>query len=416
MNQPEFDIAVIGAGVVGVASACLLQQAGQRVLLIDKEPPGQGCSKGNAGHFATEQVLPLATPGLLTKIPGMLIDPLGPVAIRWPYLHRITPWMIRFLLNTRKKPYQAGAKAIQQLNEQSLDCWQRLLKMAGASEQLKIDGSLLVFERSDSFLGYQSTLEQIRHYGVNAKVLNGDEARELEPALSPAVEHAVLFPETGHTSDPYKLTLSLLEFFRQCGGVVMQQEVQQLRTKGSGCEVTLSDKTLEVPKVLLATGAWSKKLLQQLSGVSVPLDTERGYHLMLPQAADKLQIPISSADRKFIMTPMDEGLRLAGTVEFGGLEAPANMQRAEMLLKHAKALIPGVSEEMGERWMGFRPSLPDSLPVIDRIGSHGQFLLAFGHQHLGLTQAAVTAEAVLALHQQRSGPVNLQPYRLSRFQ
>ncbi|MEH6814702.1 MAG: FAD-dependent oxidoreductase [Motiliproteus sp.] len=415
MENLEADIAIIGAGVVGVCCAITLQQAGLRVALIDRDGISEGCSKGNAGHFATEQVLPLATPGLLWKIPGMLLDPLGPVAIRWPYLPRIAPWLMQFMLNTRKAPFEQGADALTSLNEASLPAWLRLLQQTGAEDQLKIDGSVLVFEKDQSFKDYQTTRETLTRHGVNSALLSGDQVREMEPHLSAGIRHGVFFPDTGHTANPHRLTKTLADFFVSNGGRFVQQPVSDLRTLDGGVAFQMGDSQVQVPKLVLATGAWSRSLVKQLTHTSIPLDTERGYHLMLPNDANQLRLPVSSADRRFIMSPMDEGLRLAGTVEFGGLELPANMERAKMLSKHARALLPSLDNTQGECWMGFRPSLPDSLPVIDRVGPQGQVLLAFGHQHLGLTQAALTAELIRDLAHAETPDINLEPFSLGRF-
>lgn len=415
MKSLDSDIAVIGAGIIGVCCALSLQQSGYRVTLIDRDGVGEGASKGNAGHFATEQVLPLATPGLMWKIPGMLADPLGPVAIRWSYLHRITPWFIRFMLNTRQRPYHQGAAALSALNSHSLPAWLRLLKQVKAEDQLKVEGSLLVFEKAQSFANYQTTRNQLSDYGVKSVALSAGQVSELEPDLSSNIRHGVFFPETGHTADPYRLTCILADFFVAQGGEMIQQSVSNVRTTETGVTLQVAGEQRQVPKIVLAAGAWSKSLVEQLTGKTVPLDTERGYHLMLRDASKKLRIPVASADRRFIMTPMDDGLRLAGTVEFGGLHARPNMKRAEMLAQHAGALIPGLKLELGDSWMGFRPSLPDSLPVIDRVGPRGQVLLAFGHQHLGLTQAALTGELVSSLLQEQDPVVDLKPFRLDRF-
>jgi glycine/D-amino acid oxidase-like deaminating enzyme len=415
MKSLESDIAVIGAGIVGVCCALSLQKSGYSVTLIDRDGVGEGASKGNAGHFATEQVLPLATPGLIWKIPGMLADPLGPVAIRWSYLHRITPWFIRFMLNTRQRPFQQGAVALSKLNSHSLPAWSRLLKRVRAEDQLKTDGSLLVFEKEQSFANYQATLNQLSEYGVKSALLSAGQVTELEPGLSSNIHHGVFFPETGHTADPYRLTRTLADFFVAQGGKIIQQPVSNMRTTDTGVALQIADQPFQVDKIVLATGAWSKSLTEQLTGKFVPLDTERGYHLMLPNAVNRLSIPVASADRRFIMTPMDEGLRLAGTVEFGGLNAKPNMKRAEMLAKHANALVPDLERETGDAWMGFRPSLPDSLPIIDRVGPRGQILLAFGHQHLGLTQAALTGELISSVLQGQNPIVDLKPFRLDRF-
>ena len=319
-------------------------------------------------------------------------------------------------MNTRQKPFTAGAEAIQPLNEASLGAWQGLLTSIGAADQLKVDGSFLVFENPETFADYQqSTLPLIQHYGVKTAQVSGDELREAEPALSKEITQAVFFPETGHTTNPLKLCETLFQHFIQQGGEFIQTEVTGVQQKGQGCQVDTLNGQYQLPQILITTGAWSKGIVQQATGVKVPLDTERGYHLMVPAASKLLNVPVSSADRKFIMTPMEEGMRLAGTVEFAGLQAPANMQRAHMLTQHAKALLSDLPEQTGESWMGFRPSLPDSLPVIDRVGSRGQILLAFAHQHLGLTQGAITADLILDLVQDKTPQISLDAYRLSRF-
>ncbi|OZG72822.1 amino acid oxidase [Hahella sp. CCB-MM4] len=416
MQKLDTDIAVVGAGIVGVSCALSLQKAGLRVTLIDRQGIGEGCSRGNAGHFATEQVHPLATPGLLWKIPGMLLDPLGPVAIRWSYLPHITPWLIRFMLNTRKRPFDRGSQALQALNEASLPAWKRLLEGSGVENLIRVNGSLLTFEQDSSFYNYQaSTLESLRNHGVKAQILDGDQARELEPGLSSTIRHAVLFPNTGHTANPYQLAHSLGELFQQRGGQVLLQPASEFKQIDDGVQLKLNGQPVQVPKIVLATGAWSKPMVRELTGRSIPLDTERGYHLMLPNSGASLSMPVTSAERRFIMTPMSEGLRLAGTVEFGGLDLPANMQRAAMLAFHAKAILPGLDDSPGETWMGFRPSLPDSLPIIDQVGSRNQIVLALGHQHLGLTQAALTGELVRKLVTNQPTGLDLTPFGLNRF-
>lgn len=415
MKSLGSDIAVLGAGIVGVCCALELQKSGHSVTLIDRDGIGEGCSKGNAGHFATEQILPLATPGLMWKVPKMLLDPLGPVSIRWSYLAKISPWLIRFMLNTRSGPFSQGVEALNELNSAALPAWLKVLKGLGEQDQIKVDGSLLVFESEKTVAGYDDTHIFLNEQGIKTEALSGCQVRELEPRLSANICHGVLFPNTAHTTDPYQLTLVLAEHFIRQGGKLITQEVEQLKMTDSGVEVKLNGEQYQVPKLVLATGAWSKHWVQALTQKSIPLDTERGYHLMLPKVENTLSIPVTSADRRFIMTPMSEGLRLAGTVEFGGLHTSPNMKRAHMLARHAQVLLPQIDSELGKTWMGFRPSLPDSLPIIDKVGPKGQVILAFGHQHLGLTQAAVTGEMVSALSNTFAHKVDMTPFRHDRF-
>lgn len=415
MKSLQADIVVLGAGIVGVCCALELQRSGHKVTLIDREGIGEGCSKGNAGHFATEQILPLATPGLLWKIPKMLLDPLGPVSIRWSYLHKIAPWLIRFMLNTRSGPFSQGVEALNELNSAALPAWLKVLQDLGEQSQMQVEGSLLVFESQKTALDYEDTHLFLNEQGISTQALSGCQVRDLEPKLSANICHGVLFPNTAHTADPHRLSHVLAKHFVEHGGKVLTEEVEQLQMREDGVEVTLNGVQYQVPKLVLATGAWSKHWVKALTQTNIPLDTERGYHLMLPKVENSLKIPVTSADRRFIMTPMNDGLRLAGTVEFGGLHSAPNMNRAQMLARHAQVLLPKINSELGKTWMGCRPSLPDSLPIIDKVGPKGQVILAFGHQHLGLTQAAVTAELVSSLSNNLTHKVDLTPFRHDRF-
>lgn len=420
MDSSNKKVAVVGAGVVGLCCAYRLQKQGYQVTLWDMNYPGHGCSKGNAGHFATEQVFPLGAPGLWKQIPGMLLDPLGPVAIRWSYFPRIAPWLMQFMWNTRQSQFKAGTKALEQLNEHSLPAWKRLMDEIGMPEFVKVKGSYLVFEQESNFLKYANdTLPALGKHGVKTEVLSGNELREKQPALSPDIKQAVFFPQTGHTPDPLKLSETVFNHYMIAGGLFKMDKVQCIVSDDSGVTIKASTQEHTFDQLILTTGAWSRPLVKQATGVSIPLDTERGYHMMLPSSADLLDVPVSSADRKFIMTPMDEGLRLAGTVEFGGLDAEPNMQRALMLEQQACALLPELkdrNEQQKSTWMGFRPSLPDSLPILDRVGHNGQVVLALAHQHLGLTQAALSAELVMDMLADNESVLDMSPFKLNRFQ
>ncbi|MCX4029481.1 FAD-binding oxidoreductase [Endozoicomonas sp. SM1973] len=421
-QQTTIDVAVVGAGIVGICCACYLKQAGLNVLLLDRQPPAEGASKGNAGHFATEQVLPLASPHILTKIPAMLLNPLGPVAIQWQYLPQILPWLMRFIWQSRMHTFKQNMLALQALNEEALTAYRPLLKAAKIEHLVNIHGSMVVFESQAAFAANQAQYQLMAAHGVIVNYLTAEEVRALEPLLSKQVTAGVLFPNTGHTINPYRLAIDLYDYYRKIGGHFQCANVTALYKTADGCVIHVQPRDYlhsqkensqyQVRRLVLTTGAWSKQWVQQLTGIKVPLDTERGYHLMVPGANQMLKMAVSSGERKFIMTPMEAGLRLAGTVEFAGLQRPANMKRADMLLQHAKALIPELPNQPGERWMGFRPSLPDSLPVIDQIGP---IYFAFGHQHLGLTQAAITGQLIKEMIQGVKPSINLTPYRITRF-
>lgn len=412
------DIAVIGAGIIGVACAMQLARQGRRVVVIDAQEPGMGASYGNAGHLATEQVFPIADMSILKHLPAMLLDPMGPLRLDWRYLPRALPWFTRLLLNLRPTSYQRTVAGIRALNEGSLGAWQRLLASIQRPGLLRQDGSLLVFERAGSREALDALQQRMTQQQVPVAFWSGDAVRQAAPALSDGIQGGLFFPGTGHFLDPYQVVGELVMAAKACGVQFLKREVQDARVQAHGVTLTTDQGSLTTQQVLIACGAHSAKLTAALTGKKVPLDTERGYHLMLPHEQQRLPFAVTSLERKFIMTPMSGGLRLAGTVEFAGLERPAAMQRAWQLHRLSKGLF---SEDLNAQdatpWMGFRPSLPDSLPIIDRV-CEGKVLLAFGHQHLGLTQAAVTAELVARLMSPGAAHTGLPapgPYRLDRF-
>ncbi|WP_248749805.1 FAD-dependent oxidoreductase [Pseudomonas sp. MWU15-20650] len=416
-DRKPVDIAVVGAGIIGVACALQLARQGREVLVIDPQEPGMGASYGNAGHLATEQVFPIADASILKRLPAMLLDPMGPLRLDWKYLPRALPWFIRLLLNLRPASYQQTVAGLRALNEGSLGAWQRLLQSIDQAQLLREDGSLLVFERAESRAALDALQQRMMQQGVPVAFWPGDTVRKVAPQLSDAIQGGLFFPSTGHFLDPYKVVGELVNAAKALGVQFLRQRVLDGRLEDGGVTLMTDQGRLTARQVLIACGAHSAKLTAALTGKKVPLDTERGYHLMLPHEQHRLPFAVTSFERKFIMTPMTGGLRLAGTVEFAGLERPANMQRAWQLHRLSHGLFrQDLSTGDATPWMGFRPSLPDSLPIIDRVGN-GKVLLAFGHQHLGLTQAAVTAQNIgqLAAAPEGSGLPQLWPYRLERF-
>ncbi len=413
---------VIGAGVIGLVTACRLQQQGRQVLLLDSNGVGAGCSFGNAGHLATEQVFPLADPALLPKLPGFLLDPLGPLAIRPGYFWRALPFFYRFVRQMFKGTRQANTAALKVLLQDAIPAWQRLAKDAGCTDLLRYQGSLLVFE--------QSTLAQVelaakgyRAHGVALSILTQKQLQQIYPGLSGTVRYAIRFEEVGHTLSPSLLNQRLYQWFLAMGGQFELQKVLAIEpaiapSATAALQLTLATKQIEAKTVVLCTGAYSKQLLKPL-GYRLPLEAERGYHLMTSPASMP-SIPVASFDRKMIMTPMEHGLRLAGTVEFAGLTAFDNWQRAKLLRRHGEALWPELSSSISQVgpeacWSGLRPTLADSLPVISQSHLPGLWL-HFGHQHLGLTLAAVSTELLLKTMNGDSAAIQkAQPYRVTRF-
>lgn len=418
-DEHRATITIVGAGIVGLAAAIELQRKGFDVTIIDKEGAGLGASKGNAGHFATEQVFPLADPTILPKIPGMLMDPLGPFRIQPRYFVKALPWFMRFLTNMLPRRRAKNTQAITALNQSSIAAMKELVSFCDCEQLLTLNGSLLVFEETP-IDEVRKELSVYANAGVAVQLLDGNQVRKLEPSLSLSITHALYFTQVGHTSDPYRLCKALESKFNELGGRLVTEELVKVAVAKNSSTIQLDMATgtsHQIERLVIAAGAWSKPFAKQL-GYSVPLESERGYHLMMPQIST-LSRPVASYNRKFIITPMTDGTRLAGTVEFGGLKAPLVPARADCLFAHGKALLPTLFESAtvtdGERWMGFRPSLPDSLPIVGRSVNQSNVFFSFGHQHLGLTWSALTAKLLAQEVVGEQANIDLQPYRIDRF-
>ena len=415
-------VAVIGAGIVGINCALALQQQGYQVTLFDKDGIGLGCSKANAGHFATEQVFPLADPSLLMQLPKMLLDPLGPIALSPWHFVKAMPWFLRFFLNMRSDKRTFNSNAIKMLNKNAIDYYKPLLAAANASSLLKVNGSLLVFENTD----YDEVVTMYNRYleaGIAVELLNREEALALEPNLSGNIKYALFFTEVGHTGDPHAICEALADYAKSLGMVFKKMSVDSIEQNSAGVVLNRDSCRLKFDHCVVSTGAWSKNLLAEL-GYFLPIEAERGYSLSLPvHECEKtlLSRPVASAERKFIITPMNKVLRLSGTVEYAGLMAKANNKRADMLQKNAEFILNSLPEEVeindkvAERWMGCRPSLPDSLPVICQAPQHSKIFFALGHQHLGLTQGAITGKLISQLVSNIETDIDVSPFCISRF-
>lgn len=414
MGNQVFDLHIIGGGIIGLCAAVTLQARGVQVAILEADKIARGASYGNAGHIATEQVFPIADANILQHVPAMLFNPEGPLRIDWRYLPRLMPWAFKLLLNMRPEPFAQSHQALLTLNSQSLQAWQDFADKWQLTSWIKVQGSLLTVEKNTSLNTLKAHGHRLNDLGVNNELLSQSVLLDLEPELKDNQLGALFFPETGHITNLEAMAQKLTDTFRELGGRIFENcRVLGTKVTADGIILTTANQQINAKKVMLAAGAHSKVLAKQLTGISVPLDTERGYHLMLPNEATRLTLPVSSMDRRFIMTPMDTGLRLAGTVEYAGLEAPANMNRAQMLLKQAQAMIKTpLDSQNSTQWMGFRPSTADSLPIIDKCGS---VLLNFGHQHLGLTQAVVSAEMITALYFGETPAIDPTFYRLNRF-
>ncbi|MGE0718092.1 MAG: NAD(P)/FAD-dependent oxidoreductase [Alphaproteobacteria bacterium] len=406
---------VVGAGIVGVATAVALQRKGFAVTLVDHSEPGKGTSFGNAGILSNTTAMPLATPGILKEVPKMLFDPLGPLTIRWSYLPKIAPWLLQFVRNARPERVQELSKAIVALSKPTLEAWTDLARHAGAMDLIERKGWVGVYTGADAAKKAQYDIDVRRKHGIVAEALSADEVRQLVPGIARTVERGVLHPDAGHTVSPYRLTERVAGHFRAAGGQFRQARVTDIGfVDGKPATLVTDQGPIPFERLVIAAGAWSKHLVARL-GHKVPLDTERGYHVMISDPGVDLRLPVSWSEGKFFLTPMAGGIRIAGTVELAGLEAPPNWKRADALLAKGRMLMPGIKTEKVERWMGFRPTLPDSLPVIGGTPKHPNVFFAFGHHHLGLTQSAMTGRLVASAAAGERPEIDLTPFRVDRF-
>jgi D-amino-acid dehydrogenase len=405
--------------MVGVCAASWLQRDGHSVFLIEPGNPGEGASFGNAGCFNGSSVTPAAMPGVIRNVPRWLLDPLGPLALRWSYLPAILPYLIRFVRSATPEKVRAQAKALRPLVAPTLPLVRDLARDCGAEELIHQRGHLYVYRSAEALAkdGFAWALR--RANGVVVDEFDADELRQLEPTLSRDYVRALLVRENGHTENPLALVTRLVEQFQRRGGEIVRARALGFRLDGRRLTAIRTDAG-EYPAdaAILCAGAHSKPLAASL-GDRVPLETERGYHLMIRDPEVMPHIPTADADGKFVATPMALGLRFAGTVELAGLAAPPDWRRARILLTQGRKMLPGLAacypDERISMWMGHRPSLPDSLPALGRSRASPDVIYAFGHGHVGMTAAPMTGKIIADLVAGRPAPIDIAPFDPGRF-
>lgn len=408
-------IAVIGAGLVGVCCALSLCRDGHDVVLFEPNEIGGGASFGNAGLISSGACVPTGMPGMAKKLPGMLMSAKGPLAIHWRYLPWILPWFLRLHKASQPARIEQISVALASLLDRAESAYRNLLSKADYRTYIKAKGLLFPYKSEASFEGAAVSRALRERRGVRFEVLDRPQLRQRQPALARDHIKAVYFPEARHVVDPQRLTQSLADLFVEASGTVVTEKVDAIAIDRDGRPVLeTSAEQRQFDKVVVATGAWSKPLAA-MCGARVPLDTERGYHATLPDPQVKVGVPMISGDYSVAITPMRDGLRVSGMVEFAGLNAAPDFRHADRLITIAEELLPGLSRQGARFWMGFRPSLPDSLPIIGPAPSTDKVLFAFGHGHLGVTYAAVTGQLVADLALGRQSPIDLAPFSATRF-
>lgn len=416
MSSPHATI--IGAGIVGTSTAAFLQRAGYRVTLIDRLAPGEGCSFGNAGGIAFAEIMPTIHRNTLLKIPGWLLDPIGPLTIRWSYLPKAMPWFLaaaRNALPARVKEITAARAA---LGLRAVADFETLLRGTGAEALMIRRETLRVFDTESQFKGEQAERDIKSEHGFPCETFSGDEARELEPALSPHITHGAFHGGWYFISNPGRLVKLLAGAVADAGGSIVTDDVRRLELTGNRVNTVhlASGVSLPVDKLIICAGAYSHLLCRQL-GEQVPLESERGYHMVLPDPGFSLSRSISYARTPGVATPMEMGLRLAGTDEFAGLEAAPNYARADALWSIFKRVFPALREpgEAATRWMGHRPGTPDSLPVIGPSATASNVMYGFGHGHMGLTWGPTTGRLISEMVTDHRSNMDISAFGIQRF-
>lgn len=413
-DDKYLDVVVVGAGVVGLACARALQRSGLDVCVVDPESPGSVCSFGNAGVIATDHVLPMARPEVLRRLPALLGNPRGPLYLKASRIPALLPWMLRFAAASRPARVERGIRAIAALTGRSLPAWEAELTASGGLHLLRRQGMHSVYRSEAAFRRDAGERASQQGAGVPFEVLSAAALRDREPALTDGLVRGVFYPEVAHVIDPQAVVQCLADALVRDGGTLLRGEVTRLEETPHRVTVALSRGWLPCRHAVLAAGLASRRLCRSL-GVDPPLAAEMGYHLRFPGAEERLRAPVAVAEHGFLVTPMHGHLRAAGTVELARREMPAAWSRADVLRFRATDLFRDPLPEPAEPWRGSRPTLPDFLPAIGLLPGYRRVVAAFGHQHIGLTTAAVTGTLVRDVVRGTQPALDIAPYDPGRF-
>lgn len=416
-TQP-LSIAVIGAGIVGVQLARAAQCGGADVTLFDAGDPGMATSFGNAGYLATDEIFPLAHGTVLRRLPRMLLNPLGPIALRVREFPRLLPWYVRYALACSTSRSEQSVVALATIQSQAVAAWERVIAREHIESLVVHNGAMTVFESDQGFASTRVQRETQTRHGVEWQALSGNEARDRVPELSRSIRHAVHYPAGRHVVNPLQVTRAIFDPFIADGGNFVNAPVTSMAQRSDDIDSIVADgREHRFDRIVVTAGHLSGRLLSPL-GYRVPIVAERGYHVEMSHRETRLDMPVGAFERGFYVTPMSSGLRLAGTSEFSSADhdEPPTWARADILKRHVADVMPGLAEGETGRWMGHRPTMPDFLPVLGRVPGSANLFTAFGHHHLGLTLSAITAELLADDLTGASPALDMTPYALARFQ
>jgi len=410
----KFKVGIVGAGIQGVCNALFLQKKGHRITLFDREEPGnQAASYGNAGHFSPYASIPLNRPDIITDIPAMLLSSTGPLALKWNHVPKMIPWFFKFLKNCSTKNMMHTAKYMHQILDVALPAYDELFEEINLSGLLENKGILYIW--NDQNLKSRELEINIRNeIGAEQQLLNKKEIHDLEPNIKNIYHAGVFYEKARHATNPGKIWIKLFENFVKKGGKFLKLDIKDLDFDENNPVLRSETQRFIFDKLVISCGAFSKKLTDKLHE-NIPLDTERGYHIHFKGCEHLISRPVVFQNRGFGMTPMEQGLRVVGTVEFGGLNNPLSKSRIRNLIDNAKYLLDGLPDHHEDEWLGFRPTLPDYLPVIGPSKNYKNVFYSFGHHHLGWTLGAISGKIISKMISNENTNLDLKPYSSLRF-
>jgi D-amino-acid dehydrogenase len=412
VDNKKIEVGVIGAGIQGVCNALFLQKKGFKVTLFDRDEPGNSATYGNAGHFSPYASVPFNRSDVLADIPAMLLSSRGPLALKWNYVPKMIPWFIKFFINCSKKEMMNTAKNMHQILDLALPAFDELFEEIDINGLVENKGIMYIWD-DQNLKSRELEINIRKELGVKQQILSPKEIHDLEPNIKTFYHGGVFYNYARHARDPKKILIKLFENFIQKGGKFLKLNIQHLNFDDEKPIVRSEIQRFIFDKLVIACGAFSKRLTDKLHE-NIPLDTERGYHVHFKDCDHLISRPVVYSNRAFGMTPMEQGLRVVGTVEFGGLKNPLTKARIKNLIDNANDMLDGLPEHLDE-WLGFRPSLPDFLPVIGPSKNYKNVFYSFGHHHLGWTLGAISGKIISEMIANVDTNLDLKPYSSLRF-
>jgi len=411
--EKKLKIGIVGAGIQGISNALFLQKKGFEVTIFDRELPGSPvASYGNAGHFSPYASVPINRPDVLSDVPAMLLSSTGPLALKWNYVPKMIPWFLKFIRNCTTKRMMHTAKNMHQILDLALPAYDELFDEIELGELVEKKGILYIW--NDQNLKSRELEIKVRdELGVDQQVVNPKEIHDLEPNIKPIYHGGVYYQYGRHARNPKKILLKLFELFLKKEGKFLKMNIQDVNFDLEKPILKSENQNFIFDKIVIACGSFSKRLTDNLDE-KIPLDTERGYHIHFKDCDHLLSRPVIFQNRGFGITPMEQGLRVVGTVEFGGLDNPLSKSRVRNLINNAKYMMGDLPEHEDE-WLGFRPTLPDYLPVIGPSKKHKNVFYCFGHHHLGWTLGPISGKIISGMIAEENTNLDLKPYSSLRF-